>query len=190
MITAGVAVAAFTLLAFTLARRTAAYERRDDGGGGRDHLATSLLFHVLAAGGMPSSDALRAIRRGTGLAAPVTPAIDVTTWGGRYAHVSTPAQCAWLLESAVQLAIADGRTLSVREYAALLDLSFSLGFHTDALARLRERYHFDYIDPARAGRPREADRAGGATALFVREVRDRGELLRVLDLQGDPSRQE
>ena len=29
--------------------------------------------------------------------------------------------------------------------------------------------------------PREADRAGGATALFVRDKRDTGELLRVRD---------
>ena len=190
MIAAGGALAMFTLVAYTLARRTEEHERHEDAGAGRDRVAASLLFHVVMAGGSTSGDAMRAIRRMTGLAAPVTPAIDVATWGERYTRMTQPSQRAWLLESAVQLAIADAKTIPLRQYAALLDLSFSLGFHTDALARLREQYHFDYIDPARAGRPREADRVGGATALFVRVETNRVELLRVLNLDGEPTRQE
>ena len=57
------------------------------------------------------------------------------------------------------------------------------------MARLRERYGFDYIDHAKEGRPREADRAGGATPLFVREQADPRELLRVLGIEGTPTRQ-
>lgn len=189
MIAAGGAVAMFTLAALTLAKRTAEHEQRGNAAEGRDRVAASLLFHVLTAGDVKSSDALRSIRRTTGLAAPVTQSIDVTTWAESYAQMTTPSQRAWLLESAVQLAIADAKTLSLQQYAALLDLSFGLGFHTDALARLREQYHFDYIDPAKAGRPREADRGGGAP-LFVRDRTDRSELLRILKLEGEPTKQE
>lgn len=190
MIIAGVAVAAFTLIAITLAKQTAEHEQRVDPASARDRVAASLLFHIVMAGSSTTSDAMRTIRRTTGLAAPVTPAIDVTTWAQRYGQMATAAQRAWLLESAVQVAIADATIISLHQYAALLDLSFGLGFHTDALARLRERYRFEYIDPAKAGRPREADRAGGATTLFARERMDRTELLRTLQLKGDPTRPE
>ena len=81
------------------------------------------------------------------------------------------------------------RVVPLRQYAALLDLSFALGFQTDALAKLRERYGFDYVDHAKHARPREADRAGAATTFFVRDTRDAGELLRVLEIDGAPSRQ-
>ena len=190
MIVAGIAVAIFVLFAVALAKRTAEHEHHEDAGVTRDRVAASLLYHVLLAGGWNSSDALRAIRRGAGVAAPVVAPIDVTTWGERFAQFSTAEQRGWLLESAVQLAVEETKTISLRQYAALLDLSFSLGFHTDALARLREKYHFDYIDPAKAGRPREADRAGGGAPLFVRERTDRGALLLLFGLQGEPSRQE
>jgi hypothetical protein len=191
MIVAGVAVAIFVLLAIALAKQATEHEHQRGGNvASRDQLAASLLFHVLVAGGAQPSDAMRAIRRGTGLAAPVTPAIDVTTWGERFAQVATVEQRSWLLESAVQLAVDQAPLIQLRQYAALLDLSFALGFHTDALARLREQYHFEYVDPAKAGRPREADRAGVGAPLFVRERIDRAELLRVLNLRGEPTRQE
>src|SRR4051812_5240509 len=100
MIAAGGAMAIFTLFAYTLARRTAEHEGHEDATVVRDRLAASLLFQVLTAGGSTSSDAMRAIRRTTGLAAPVTPSIDITTWAGRYAQLATPSQRLWLLESA------------------------------------------------------------------------------------------
>jgi DnaJ-domain-containing protein 1 len=191
MIVTGVAIAIFVLIAFTLARRAADYEGQQQGvTGDRDHLAASLLHHILTMGGSSTTVAMRAIRRGTGLAARVTTAIDVTTWGERYAQLATPSQRSWLLDSAVQLSVEQATTLSLLQYSALLDLSFALGFHTDALARLRERYHFEYIDPAKAGRPRGADREGGHLPLFVRAKSDRVDLLRILGLQGQPSRQE
>src|SRR5207247_2576637 len=69
------------------------------------------------------------------------------------------------------------------------DLSFGLGFQTDALAKLRQQYGFEYIDHAKDARPREADRAGGATPLFVRQPVDATELLRILGIDGPASRQ-
>lgn len=155
----------------------------------RDSIAASLLFHVLAAGGMTSDEALRRIRRGVGLAAPVTTGIDVGNWAEAYARHATPQQRRDLLEQAVQL-VASGSPVPVRQYAALLDLSFGLGFQTDALARLRELYGFEYVDHAKDARPRSADRAGGGAPLFARTTRPREEILKTFGLSGPITRQE
>lgn len=155
----------------------------------RDRVAVSLLFHLLAAGGVAADEALREIRRRAGIAAPVTRGIDTTSWAERYTHLATPEERMRLLETAVQLIATPGTPIPLRQYAILLDLSFGLGFHSDALAKLRALYGFEYVDHAKAGRPREADRVGGSTPLFVREPRQRAELLGVLGLSGTPSRQ-
>lgn len=154
----------------------------------RNHVGASLLFNLLLAGGAAPDQALRAIRR-LGLITPVTASIDIRNWGERFAQIASPEQRQWLLEAAVQL-VADRTTpVPLRQYTALLDLTFALGFQTDALAKLRQQYGFEYIDHAKDARSREADRAGGATALFVREQRDSAELLRVLEIDGPASRQ-
>jgi hypothetical protein len=192
MLVGGIAVAAFVLLAIAIAQRagkpngaapaaTASTER--------DRIAASLLFQILLLGGTATDEAFRDVRRRAGLAAPVTAGIDVTNWGETFARIATPPQRAWLLEMAVQLIAGRATPVPLRQYSALLDLSFSLGFQTDALAKLREQYGFEYIDHAKNARPREADRAGGAAPLFVRDRRDAGELLRVLEIAGTPSRQ-
>ena len=155
---------------------------------GRDEVAASLLFQVLVSGGVSAEDAIRAVRRTARLVGRVTPAIDVASWAELYARSATREQRSNLLETAVRLAAAPGRPLPLRQYTALLDLSFGLGFQTDALARLREQYGFEYIDHAKDARPREADRGGGATALFVREETDVRECLRVLEIEGSPTR--
>ena len=188
MVVAGGGLAAFVLVAMTIARRE---EQHAFGGDAvavapqRDSIAASLLYHVVSAGGAGSDDALRQIRRGTGIAAPVTPGIDVTNWAETYARHSTPQQRSELLEMAVQL-VAARSPVSVRQYAALLDLSFGLGFQTDALARLRELYGFEYVDHAKESRPRGADRA----PLYVRDARPREDLLRTLGITGAATRQE
>jgi hypothetical protein len=183
MIAAGVAVAAIVIAAVGLAQREASWGVPQANANDLERIATSLLHQVLLFGGARSDEALREIRRRSGLLAPVVGAIDVTSWGERFAHLAAPAQRHWLLETAVQLVAARSTPVPLRQYTALLDLSFALGFQTDALAKLREQYGFDYVDPARDARPREADRAGGATALFVRDTRSRGELLRVLEIE-------
>ncbi|HEV2720573.1 MAG TPA: J domain-containing protein, partial [Thermoanaerobaculia bacterium] len=134
--------------------------------------------------------ALREVRRRAGLIAPVTAHVDIANWTERFAHASSPQQRQWLLDMAVQLVAEHRKVVPLRQYAALLDLSFALGFQTDALAKLREQYGFDYVDHAKHGRPREADRAGGATTtFFVREQREPAELLRVLEIDGTATRQ-
>lgn len=188
MLGAGAALAAFVLGATAIARRES--EPRGPQPQQRDSVAASILVQILSAGGVAQEEALREVRRGTGLAAPVTRGIDVTNWAEAYARASTPAQCGALLESAVKLVAAHPGPISLRQYASLLDLSFGLGFHTDALARLRERYGFEYVDHAKDARPRSADRGGGGAPLFDRTQRARPELLGILGLTAEATRQE
>ena len=155
----------------------------------RDGIAASLLFHVLAAGGAAPDEALREIRRGTGIAAPVTMGIDAGNWAETFARHASPEQRRELLERAVQL-VATRSPVPVRQYAALLDLSFGLGFQTDALARLRELYGFEYVDHAKDARPRSADRSGGGAPLFARTARPREELLKTFGLPPTATRQD
>lgn len=154
-------------------------------GSTRDSVAASLLFHVVRSGGVPADEALREIRRGTGIAAPVTQGIDVASWAESYARAASPQQRSTLLENAVQLVAGHGRPVPLRQYAALLDLSFGLGFQTDALAKLRSVYGFDYIDHARHARERGVDRGDP-----VQPLEKPGDLLAVLGIAGAATRQE
>jgi DnaJ-domain-containing protein 1 len=183
----GGALAVFVLAAMAIADRQ--QNRAPAAVPQRDSIATSILVHIVAAGGVSVDEAVRSVRRGAGLAAPVTTGIDITNWSESYALHSTPQQRASLLETAVQLVAAHG-PIPLRQYAALLDLSFGLGFQTDALARLRERYGFEYVDHAKDARPKGADRSGDAAPLFVRPRRKRDELLALLGVSGTPTRQE
>jgi hypothetical protein len=188
MIAGGIGIAIFVLGAAAIAKAENPGRAENNGIPERDRIAASLLFQLTLYGGVPPADALRMVRRIGGLAAPVTAGIDMTNWAERYARIATPEQRSRLLETAVMIVAEPGTPVPLRQYSALLDLSFALGFQTDALARLRERYGFDYIDPAKYGRPRSADRAGGAP-LFVREPPNETELLRVLGIEGTVSRQ-
>src|SRR5258706_3539366 len=118
-------------------------------------LAASILYQLLVLGGTQPEEAMREIRRRARLVARVTGGIDVASWGERFAHVAAPQQRTWLLDMAVQCIAARTTPVPLRQYSALLDLSFALGFQTDALARLREQYGFEYIDHAKNGRPAE-----------------------------------
>lgn len=188
MLGLGGALAAFVLGAMAIARK------ENEPGAAlppqRDSVAASLLVQILISGGTAADEALRQVRRGAGLAAPVTRGVDVTNWAETYARAATREQRASLLETAVQLIAATKGPIPLRQYAALLDLSFGLGFHTDALARLRETYGFEYVDHAKDARPRSADRGGGGTPLFDRTQRARPELLGILGLSGEVTRQE
>jgi hypothetical protein len=188
MLGAGGALAAFVLGAMAIAKRE--NEPRGPQPQHRDSVAASILFQILSVGGMAADEALRQVRRGTGLAAPVTRGIDVASWAETYARAATPPQRHALLESAVKLVASHTGPIPLRQYAALLDLSFGLGFHTDALARLRETYGFQYVDHAKEARPRSADRGGGGAPLFERSQRAQPELLGLLGLSGEPTRQE
>ena len=188
MIAAGGAIAVFIMIVIAIAQRNADASVPAGNTPDRTRLGASILFQLLLAGGTQPDEALQKLRR-IGFIAPVTPGIDIASWSERYAHLASPEQRSWLLETAVQLVASAGRPVPLRQYAALLDLSFSLGFQTDALARLRDQYGFDYIDHAKDGRPRSADRAGGSTPLFARDSSDAVALLRTLGLEHNASRQ-
>lgn len=189
MLGAGGALALFVLAAMAIARR-----ERDNVESQvppqRDSVAASLLVHILSAGGSSSEEAMREVRRGTGLAAPVTRGIDVTNWAESYARQATEEQRQSLLETAVQLIAARSGPIPLRQYAALLDLSFGLGFRTDALARLRQIYGFEYVDHAKEARPRSSDRGSGGAPLFERARRARPELLAVFGVSEEATRTE
>jgi hypothetical protein len=196
MLVAGAGLAVFTIAAFTIAKREEEHaggarpQQQTAGISERDRIGASLLVTIVTAGGVSRDDALRAVRRGAGLAAPVTGGIDVSNWAEAYARIATKEQRGELLEMAVQLVASRERPVPLRQYSALLDLSFGLGFQTDALARLRTQYGFDYIDHAKDGRPKEADRGGASAPLYERAQRPAPELLRLLGLTGTPTRQE
>lgn len=189
MIVAGAVIAIFIMIAIAIAQRESG-DIESSAAIDRDTLAASILFQLLTLGGSPPDEAYRRLRRDAGMAAKITRGIDLTSWAGRFAQVASPEQRSTLLETAVRLLAGAKSPLPPRQYAGLLDVSFALGFQTDALARLREKYGFEYIDYAKNGRPREADRGGGATPLFERKPVDTTESLRLLELDGEPSRQE
>ena len=185
IVVGGGALAAFVIAAMAIMSRENGRSEVVMHAPQRDTIAASLLFHVVAAGGGGEEDAMRQVRRGSGIAAPITRGIDVTNWAESFARTATPQRRRELLEIAVQL-VSTRSPVPVRQYAALLDLSFGLGFQTDALARLRELYGFEYVDHAKDGRPRGA----GREPLFARAQRPQAELLRILGIEGTPSRQE
>jgi len=187
MIFAGGGIAIAAMIAINAATKAREGRRESAPAPDRSAIAASILFNLLLLGGAAPADALRELRKH--LIAPVTSQIDIASWADRFGRIASPQQRQWLLETAVQLIAARGQVVPLRQYAALLDLSFSLGFQTDALAKLREQYWFEYVDHAKHARPREADRTGGATTtFFVREKRDTGDLLRVLEIDGEIGR--
>jgi DnaJ-domain-containing protein 1 len=188
MLGAGGALAVFVMAAMAIARRERAQHQVEVPR--QDSVAASLLYAVLTSGGWAPEEALRDLRRGAGLAAPVTRGIDVSSWAESFALAASPQQRTTLLETAARLVAARGKPVPLRQYAALLDLSFGLGFHTDALAKLRAVYGFDYIDHAKDARPRSADRSGGGAPLYQRTPRDREALLLVLGVGANATRQE
>jgi len=181
MVGAGGALAAFVAAAMAIARK------ENEAAGivvpqQRDSIAASLLFHIVRAGGVGEEAAMREVRRGTGIAAPVTRGIDINNWAETYARHTSQQQRASLLETAVQLVAARNEPVPLRQYTALLDLSFGLGFQTDALAKLRQVYGFDYVDHAK--------NRDVAAPLHQRDNSDQQALLRVLGVTGNPTRQE
>jgi len=185
MIAAGCGFAIAVMVAIGIATRRK--EESEAPAQDRNGVAASILFQILVAGGMSSDAALREIRRHAGLVAQVTSGIDVANWSEAFARAAPRSEREHLLETAVRLIAMRGTPVPLRQYAALLDLSFGLGFQTDALAKLREQYGFEYVDHAKEGRPREADRAGGRLTLFGRDERGAEELLRVLGIETMPA---
>ncbi|HVR43325.1 MAG TPA: J domain-containing protein [Thermoanaerobaculia bacterium] len=156
----------------------------------RGEIGVSILHHIAAAGGAGPEAASRLVRDHSSHRGVVERGIDLRNWAEAYARATDEQGRHELLESGVRIAVAMHPAIPLRQYNALLDLSFALGFHPDAMARLRARYRFEYVDYAKASRPREADRSGGAAPLFDRRTSaaDRDALLQVLGLSGECDR--
>lgn len=133
-----------------------------------DGLAAGILREIALAGGATPEAAFEIARARTGWASMPAEHVDIASWGEAFSEAQGPDARRDLLEAAVIVAMATGRRIPAGQYAALMALSFALGFHTDALARLRERHGFEYDDWARLGRPRDADRAGSGAPMFDR----------------------
>lgn len=186
MLVGGVSIAAAVLLAASLASRER--EAQPVSGPTRDELEASILFHIAQLAGVAEARATETIRHVGGPIAPISREVDLTSWGERFARLSSRLECERMLERALLTAIAPGPRCSLPLYAALLDLSFALGFQTDALARLREKHPFDYADHAREGRPRSAEqRDPGSRPLFDRSE-TRARVLAVLGLPREADR--
>lgn len=184
MIGAGGAIAVVLMIVIAAAEKNAEVNPAASIAADRNRLGGSILFHLLVAGGAQRDQSLQLLRR-AGYISPVTEGIDIASWSSRYAQVASVDQRARLLETAVQIVSATGRPVPLRQYAALLDLNFGLGFQTDALAKLREQYGFDYVDHAKDARPRSAE----VRPLFVRDASDTSALLEMLGLQSGADRQ-
>lgn len=190
MIGAGFLCAIVVLVAYGIAIREGGQQRlqsRVD----QSSVAGSILYSIAIAGGGSAERAAQAVREHGNTLVATSTEIDLSSWGEAYARNASDEDSRRLLESAVRVAMAGGREIPLAQYNALLELNFALGFHSDALARLRERHEFTYTDYAKAGRPRNADRSGGGAPLFVR-VTDEGRAQRLsrMGLDSSSSRQD
>jgi hypothetical protein len=188
MFAAVVAIVLGALIAIAIAVWIARAEARSlgeaDPARNVDGLAAGILREIAMSGGAAPETAFEIARARTGWTSLPDEHVDITSWGEAFAEAQGPEERGRLLEAAVVVAMSTGRRIPATQYAALMALSFALGFHTDALARLRERHGFEYDDWARIGRPMEADRAGSGAPMFDRaDAVPTAKLLAVLGLE-------
>src|SRR5688572_17177356 len=122
MLVGGAGLAIFVMVAYAINQRAEQHAERSEAlpATERERIAVSLLFAVVKAGGGSDDDAMRVVRRGAGIVAPVTRGIDVTNWAESYERLSTPQQRSSLLETAVQLIVNREKPIPLRQYATLL----------------------------------------------------------------------
>lgn len=150
-------------------------------------LAAGIVFEVARGGSADDADLRRWMRTRSLLPAQAR-GIDLASWAEAYAVRSSEDDRARLLTLAVEAAMLGGPDLTRRQFHALQDLVFSLGYHADTIQHLRARHRFDYIDYAKERRPRNADRAG-ATNFYDREENVKSDLL-LLGFRSMPDRHE
>jgi DnaJ-domain-containing protein 1 len=184
MIGAG-GVGAVALMVETARRERQEEAARLEAHGGAAAIAAAILTEIARAGGASRDEAEALIARVADTKAPSGRRIDLTNWAEAFARHTGEGERRALLESAVRLAVSMAASIPRRQYGALQDLSFGLGFHADALARLRAKWRFEYADYARGSRPVEADRAG----IFRRvSPSEQAELMKTLGLSGELER--
>ena len=162
--------------------------------GGRitpERIEAEVLLEVALRGEAGRERALEAVRRHSAAGCGERGRIDLTSWLEQYVRLVPSERKEWLLEAAVLVAMEGGATIALSQYDALVEVAFGLGFHSDARARLRQKHGFDYVDWAKHGRPRDADRGSGATPLFdARVPGDGAGNLGLLGLEPGSSRQD
>jgi hypothetical protein len=143
-------------------------------------LEASIAQCILAAGGDRGGELPERVRElSTG---EIEREIDLVSWGDRYSRLAPLDRRQMFLERIVSHLAGRGARIPLRQYMALLDLTFALGFRTDVLARLSSQYGFRPADfagsrkPERPGFPRPA------------KENERRESLDVLGLAGEPTR--
>jgi DnaJ-domain-containing protein 1 len=188
MILLGVGIAAVVMIAYAIGRRAEERETSTRVPPPADAIAAAILVQLARAGGAGAGDAARIVREEAGLVAPPVADIDLASWAETFARAETRERREWLLDAAVRTSMRTGNDFPLAQYNALVDLSFSLGFQTDALARLRTRYSFTFEDYAKRNRPRSADRGATVAPLFERRSIDRQKMLAVLGLRGEVTR--
>lgn len=194
MIVAGFAVAVAVIVAFAVTeKRNRSSPAALAAAAGNDEIETSLLVGIGLLGGVGFDEALEQARElvGSRIVRPEVrgESIDVGTWAGAFRKRSSREDRERLLDAAVRMAVMSSSSLPLEQYVALVDLSFGLGFQTDALARLRARYRFEYVDHAKHDRPPEADRRGQRSPSGGHPA-DRGANARLLGLGTRFSRRE
>ncbi len=182
-------VVAGVVLAIVLGVGLMVFDRseRDDlrlrlAGMSQTQIAAALCFRIARSGGGSIDEARSLAKAESGVEAPGTLEADIQSWAAAFSRRASVEAREQLLESAVRIAVSQGPTIPRSQYAALMDLSFALGFHSDALARLRARYRFDFVDEARGRRP--------AATAFRGAPRDERRSLETLGLAKRVSRRE
>ncbi|MBI2215560.1 MAG: J domain-containing protein [Acidobacteria bacterium] len=157
-----------------------------------ERIEAEVLMEVALRAGFDRARAMEIVRAHSGAECGSRGRIDITSWLEQYVKLVPLERREQLLELAVAVAVESGTPIGLAQYDALVEITFCLGFHSDSLARLRQKYGFEYVDWAKHGRPRDADRGGGgATPLFDAVRRHDGDAnLGMLGLARGASRQD
>lgn len=153
-------------------------------------LTSGILKEIALLGGAGEEEAASIVADKCGGRTAPAERADLASWGASFRELASEESTSALLEAAVEVAMATSDRFPPAQYDGLVTLSFALGFHSDALARLREKHQFEYDDWAHAGRPREADRSGGGAPLIDRRPPDLESFFGVLGLTADADRQD